>query len=156
MRDVYGTLASAHPSFSNVASSEQTHMDAVATLLTRYALEDPALGKAAGELTDATLQKLHDDLVAAGARSQIAALQVGVEIEELDIVDIQRGEAKVTHADIVTTMDSLTRGSRNHLRTFYSNLEAVGGTYTPRHLDQASFDAIVTSARETGGPGGPP
>ncbi|HSO35204.1 MAG TPA: DUF2202 domain-containing protein [Labilithrix sp.] len=151
-RDVYGALGAAHPSFSNVASSEQTHMDAVATLLTRYALEDPVLGKATGEFTDATLQKLHVDLVAAGARSQIAALQVGVEIEELDIVDIQRGEAKVTHADIVTTMDNLTRGSRNHLRTFYSNLEAVGGTYTPKHLDQASFDAIVTSARETGGP----
>lgn len=155
-RDVYVAIGSAHPSFSNVASSEQTHMDAVATLLTRYAVDDPTLGKSAGEFTDATLQKLHGDLVAAGTRSQIAALQVGVEIEELDIVDIERARAQVTHADILTTMDNLTRGSRNHLRTFYSNLQAVGGSYTPKHLDQASFDAIATSARETGGRGGRP
>ena len=154
-RDVYGALGTAHPSFSNVASSEQTHMDAVATLLTRYAVDDPALGKSAGAFTDATLQKLYTDLVAAGTRSQIEALRVGVEIEELDIVDIERGRAKTTRADIVTTMDNLTRGSRNHLRTFYSNLQVVGGSYTPKHLDQASFDAIVTSARETGGAGGP-
>jgi hypothetical protein len=155
-RDVYGVLGTAHPSFANVASSEQTHMDAVATLLTRYAVDDPTLGKSAGEFTDATLRKLHGDLVAAGTRSQIAALQVGVEIEELDIVDLERARAQVTHADILTTMDNLTRGSRNHLRTFYSNLLAVGGSYTPKHLDQASFDAIATSARETGGPGGRP
>jgi hypothetical protein len=155
-RDVYGALGSAHPSFANIASSEQTHMDAVATLLTRYAVDDPTLGKPAGELTDPTLQKLYVDLTSAGAVSQIAALQVGVEIEELDIVDIERGNAKVTHADIVTTMDNLTRGSRNHLRTFYANLQALGGSYTPKHLDQASFDAIVTSAKETGGGGGGP
>lgn len=155
-RDVYRAIGAAHPSFANVASSEQTHMDAVATLLTRYAMDDPALGRSAGEFSDATLQELYVGLVAAGSRSQVVALQVGVEIEELDIVDIERGSSKVTHADILTTMENLTRGSRNHLRTFHSNLQALGGSYTPKHLDQASFDAIVTSARETGGPGGPP
>ena len=155
-RDVYNAIGAAHPSFSNVASSEQTHMDAVATLLTRYAIDDPAFGKSPGAFTDATLQKLYGDLVTAGTRSQLEALKVGVEIEELDIADIERGRKNVTHADIVTTMDNLTRGSRNHLRTFYSNLQAVGGTYAPKHLEQASFDAIVTSARETGGAGGPP
>lgn len=151
-RDVYVAIGAAHPSFANVSSSEQTHMDAVATLLTRYELGDPALGKAAGEFTDATLQKLHGELVSAGLASQIAALQVGVEIEELDIADIERGKAKTTHSDIVTTMDNLTRGSRNHLRAFYGSLVAAGGTYTPKHLDAAAFDAIVTSAKETGGP----
>jgi hypothetical protein len=151
-RDVYVAIGAAHPSFSNISSSEQTHMDAVATLLTRYELDDPALGKAAGEFTDATLQTLHGDLVAAGLVSQLAALQVGVEIEELDIVDIERGKAKTTHSDIVTTMDNLTRGSRNHLRTFYGDLRAAGGSYAPKHLDAAAFDAIVTSAKETGGP----
>jgi len=36
-REVYGAIGAAHPSFASVASSEQTHMDATATLLTRYA-----------------------------------------------------------------------------------------------------------------------
>jgi hypothetical protein len=151
-RDVYGVLAPWHNAFTNIASSEQTHMDAVATLLTRYSLEDPALGEASGAFKDATIQALYDDLVAAGTASQLAALQVGVEIEELDIVDIERGAAAATHTDIVATMDNLTRGSRNHLRSFYSSLVALGGHYTPKHLDQASFDAIVSSPRETGGP----
>lgn len=151
-RDVYRAIGAAHPSFANVTSSEQNHMDAVATLLTRYGVADPALGKDAGDFTDGTIQKLYADLVTAGSASPVAALAVGVEIEELDIADLERGKAQVTHGDIVTTMNNLTRGSRNHLRTFYSHLRGLGGSYTPKHLDRASFDAIVESAMETGGP----
>lgn len=149
-RDVYDAVGGGQPIFQNISASEQTHMDAVATLVARYALEDPAKGKPAGEFTDATLQKLYTDLTAAGRASQLAALSVGVEIEELDIADIERGRQGVTHADILTTMDNLTRGSRNHLRSFYAQLRGAGGAYTPKHLDKAAFDAIVTSAKETG------
>ena len=149
-RDVYTALQAQDPSFSNIRASEQTHMDAIGTLLTRYAISDPAAGKAAGEFTNPTLQALHDALVAQGLPSRVAALSVGVEIEELDIHDIETANEAVSHDDILNTYDNLTRGSRNHLRAFYSKLLAAGGTYTPRHLDAATFQAIVTSATERG------
>ena len=54
------------------------------------------------------------------------------------------------NASVLTTYDNLTRGSRNHLRTFHAKLVATGATYTPKHLDAAAFRAIVESPAERG------
>lgn len=151
-RDVYDRLGDMDPVFANIESSEQTHMDAVLTLLGRYDLPDPAAGKAAGAFTNQTLQKLHDQLVADGSSSTLAALQVGVTIEELDIRDIEVAKLATSRTDILTTYDDLTRGSRNHLRSFYGKLKGLGGSYVPKYLDAATFQAIVDSPMETGGP----
>ena len=152
-RDVYIALESNDATFSNIKNSEQTHMDAILTLLSRYGVPDPAAEKANGVFQNATLQKLHDELVAQGASSPLAALKVGVAIEELDIRDIEAAKASVSHGDITTTYDNLTRGSRNHLRSFYGKVKALGGAYTPQYLDAGTFQAIVDSPMETGGQG---
>lgn len=149
-RDVYTKLQASDHVFANIAASEQMHMDAVATLLTRYALPDPAEGKAAGAFEDATLQALYDRLIEDGSASQTAAIQAGIEIEELDIRDITEASADVTHADIQRVYDQLTRGSRNHLRAFYSRLTALGGNYTPKYLEPAVFEEIATGSIERG------
>lgn len=151
-RDVYGALTPQDPIFTNIQRSEQTHMDAILTLLDRYEVGDPAAAKPVGAFTNPTLQKLHDDLVLQGNASRTAALTVGVEIEELDIHDINAMRATTDHSDMLNTFDNLTRGSRNHLRSFYGQLRALGGAYTPKHLDAAAFEAIVSSPMETGGP----
>jgi len=151
-RDVYQTLERSSPVFSNIKESEQTHMDAVATLLDRYALEDPTSGQTPGKFQDAALQQLYEDLVREGAASPLAALQVGAAIEELDIRDIETAKANVTHNDIANAFDNLTRGSRNHLRTFYGKVGELGGTYAPRYLDAQTFQSIVSSPMETGNP----
>ena len=51
-RDVYLTLHEKWemPIFQNISSSEQTHTDAVKTLIDRYELDDPAAGKRYGRL----------------------------------------------------------------------------------------------------------
>ena len=149
-RDVYDALDRHDPSFVNVGASEQTHMDAIKTLLDRYDVADPAAGRAVGEFSSPKLKGLHDALVAGGSPSREAALAVGVEIEELDIADIEAARRVVTHDDVLTTYDNLTRGSRNHLRTFHGKLVAAGATYTPKHLDAATFRAIVESPAERG------
>lgn len=149
-RDVYAALASHDGAFINIGQSEQSHMDAVGVLLERYGVTDPAAGKAQGQFTNTTLQALHDQLVAGGTPSRVAALAVGVEIEELDIRDIEVLKPSTTHQDIIATYDNLTRGSRNHLRSFHGKLVAAGGTYTPKYLDEATFEAIAESEMERG------
>lgn len=149
-RDVYDALDARDATFVNIKQSEQTHMDAIGVLLTRYGLADPAAGKGVGEFTNPQLRALHDALVAQGAPSLLAALAVGVEIEELDIHDIETARLTVAHADVLATYDNLTRGSRNHLRTFYGKLVASGGSYSPKHLDESTFQAIVGSPMERG------
>lgn len=149
-RDVYLMFESKDPVFSNIRASEQTHMDAVGTLLNRYELADPTAGKSAGQFQNTAIQKLYDDLVREGSVSSLSAAQVGVAIEELDIRDIQAARASVAHNDIANTFDNLTRGSRNHLRSFYGKVQELGGTYVPRYLDPKTFQTIVSSPKETG------
>ena len=52
-RDVYLELNDLWglPIFQNIANSEQTHMNAVKTLLDRYGLQDPAAGRGVGEFS---------------------------------------------------------------------------------------------------------
>lgn len=152
--DVYAKSALAWPLvpiFANIASSESTHTAAVKSLLDRYGLPDPLAGLAQGVFATPAFQTLYDDLVTASATSLIAALQVGVRIEELDIRDIEAQKTSVDNADILLVYDNLLRGSRNHLRAFVKVLTQQGGTYTPQYITQAAFDAIVSSPVETGG-----
>ena len=137
--------------FSNIAASEQTHTDAVKALIDKYNLIDPAAGNPPGVFTDPKFQLLYDQLVAFGTQSRINALTVGVQIEELDIKDIAGWLAVVERDDIITVYTSLLCGSRNHLRSYYPELIASGGSYVPVHITQAEFDAIVSSPMETCG-----
>ena len=129
-RDVYVYLGGLHdlPIFTNIASSEQRHMDAVLTLLVRYGLEDPAAGNEPGEFTDPGLQALYDQLIVQGSGSLDAALRVGVLIEETDIADLEDCLLDVIHNDIQRVYENLLRGSQNHLAAFQSHLD---GSNTP-------------------------
>jgi hypothetical protein len=122
-RDAYATLAKSYPSnpiFSRISEAEQTHMDAVGRLLTRYGIADPAAGKAPGVFEDAELQKLYNTLVAQGRMSPAAALEVGVTVERADIADLQRYLGEIDNADIERVFTNLLRGSQNHLQAFSS------------------------------------
>jgi hypothetical protein len=150
--DVYAVSTTLwdNPIFVNIAEAEATHSAAVKTLLDRYLLPDPLAGLPNGTFKTARFQALYDALVATSSISLIEALKVGVQIEELDMVDITEQAASVDNADILMVYDHLLRGSRNHLRAFMKVLIKEGGTYVPQYLTQAEFDAIVNSPVETG------
>ncbi len=149
-RDVYAALSPASPVFANIQASEQRHMDAVASLLATYGVPDPAADQPPGVFTDPALQDLYDALVAKGAASTADALAVGVLIEEYDIADLEARLANSSRPDVTAILTQLVRGSRNHLRAFYGQLTAAGGTYTPAYLPPDRFLAIATSPRERG------
>lgn len=136
------------PVFDNIANAEATHTDSVKVLLERYGLDDPAAGRAAGSFQSAELQALYDSLVAQGTRSLVDALTVGATIEDLDIADL-RDRATAT-SDIALVYANLEKGSRNHLRAFTAQLTGQGVTYTPAHISQADYDAIVATGTERG------
>jgi hypothetical protein len=151
-RDVYITLYNKWGVniFTNISSSEQTHMDAILMLLNKYKLKDPVGSNAVGVFTNTTLQTLYNQLVAQGNTSVLEAYKVGATIEDLDIFDLKTALISIDNQDIRLVYDMLTKGSRNHMRSFYKNVLNVGGTYTPQFITQAEFDAIINSAMETG------
>jgi hypothetical protein len=151
-RDVYLTLYDTWgvATFRNIAKSEQKHMDAILTLIDRYGLEDPTLGREAGEFADEELQALYDQLVAQGSESVEDALLAGAAIEEIDIIDLQDYVAQTDNADLQRVYQSLLRGSENHLRAFVSALEAQGGSYQPEFLSEEAYDGILSSSADGG------
>ena len=106
--------------FSNIAESEQQHMDKVLYLLGKYELQDPALGP--GYFTDEVLQDLYEELMAKGVLSLIDALEVGVTIEVTDIEDIENYLELTDNNDIIQIFTNLLNGSENHLEAYNSHL----------------------------------
>jgi hypothetical protein len=150
-RDVYLTLYEKWglPVFQNITKSEQTHMDAVKTLLDQYDIEDPAAGADVGVFANSDLQELYDQLIEQGSHSLAHALRVGATIEEIDILDLEKRVAQTDKADIRRVYENLMKGSRNHLRAFTFNLERrAGETYQPQYLSQTEYESIVTTSEK--------
>lgn len=136
--------------FTNISNSEQTHMNAILMLLNKYSITDPVGYNAAGVFNSPTLQDLYTQLVTRGSISVLDAYKVGATIEDLDIFDLKNALTATDNQDIKLVYDMLTKGSRNHMRSFYKNILNVSGTYVPQYITQAEFDAIINSPMETG------
>jgi len=135
--------------FSNIASAEQTHMDALLTLLKKYDLPDPAANTKIGEFTNAELQALYNTLIAKGGLSSLDALKVGGIIEEKDMRDIKAAIERSQKDDIDATYENLLCGSRNHLRSFAQNIVAVTSmSYVAQIISQAEVDQILQTPME--------
>ena len=151
-RDVYISLYEVWgtPIFKNISDSEQQHTDTVAKLLAKYGIDDPVKDNTVGVYTDPAFTELFHALVNYGSESFENALKVGTEIEELDIADLNEQLHVINKDDIIDAYNNLLKGSRNHLRSFYSLVLDAGFEYTPSHITQEEFDAIVNSDYETG------
>ena len=119
-RDVYLYLAENVTSskFANIAKSEQTHMDQIAVLLKKYNYFNPTLTRAEGVFRDKTLQGLYNQLIELGSADVLAAMQVGRDIENLDIKDLQEMLKATMPADMKLALNNLLKGSQNHLAAF--------------------------------------
>jgi hypothetical protein len=151
-RDVYRVMFQVwgNPIFSNIAASEQAHMDAMANLLENNGIEDPVDSNKVGEFTDQSLAEMFDELTERGEISLEEALHVGALIEEVDILDIRHAIDETDERDFVEVYESLLKGSRNHLRAFVSQLENLGVVYEPQLLTPEELSNIVDSPMERG------
>jgi hypothetical protein len=119
-RDVYATLytKTGLNQFKNINKAEQTHMDLMRGLLKTYGIKDPTIGKAVGKFNNASLAALYKKLIADGSVSLVAALNVGIAVEEKDIADIKMILKTKLPDDVKYVLDRLIAGSYNHLAAF--------------------------------------
>lgn len=136
--------------FNNIASSEQTHTDAVLKLLVKYDIDDPTSGKNIGVFNDTSLQRMYNQLLINGNYSLLSALTVGATIEDLDIYDLEKLILKADNQDIAFVYNNLLKASRNHMRAFYSQIVNNGGTYRAKYISQQQLEDIVNSPKEVG------
>ena len=158
-RDTYLTLYEKwnYSVFTNIAESEQSHMDAMLKLLKKYKLPDPVGSNGIGVFSDQTLQSLYNTLIAKGQVSGLEALKVGGLIEEKDMIDIKAAIERSQQDAIDSVYESLICGSRNHLRSFALNIQALTSKpYVAQLLDPAEVSQIINSPMERCGKKGRP
>ena len=140
---------------SNIAKSEQTHMDSMKDVLSCYGLPDPVDAAAThGVFINPELAGLYIQLMTQGKTSQLDALKVGALIEEVDIEDLQTSIELSQQAYTDQVYEALMCGSRNHLRSFAGEIIKTTGTYKAQVIPQATVDAILSTPNETCGGAG--
>ncbi|NUU98572.1 hypothetical protein XO12_00030 [Marinitoga sp. 1154] len=147
-RDVYLTLYDTWglQTFYNIAQAEQTHMNAVKTILDKYEIEDPITDYTVGVFKNAELQKLYYDLVEEGKKSAIEALKVGATIEDLDIYDLEKLLNETDNQDITLVYNNLKQGSENHMRAFVGTLERYNSTYSAQYISSEELNEILNKS----------
>jgi hypothetical protein len=128
--------------FLDLARSEQSHMDQAKMLADKYGVALP-VGEEAGAFRNQTLIDLYNDLLDEGMRSREDALKVAAAFEEISIVDLEKELEVSTNEDVRVVFEGLLAGSRKHLRSYVTDLEDMGITYTPRYMDPEEFDEVV-------------
>ncbi len=131
--------------FNSISNSEQTHMTSVLGLLNKYGISDPA-SPVNGVFVNQDLQRLYTSLTAQAAISSVEALKVGATIEDLDINDIDHFTANTSKSDLLNVYNNLDCGSKNHIRSYTSQLVLNGVVYVPQFVSIADYNAILSSA----------
>lgn len=125
-RDLYAKLGAEYdlPIFDNISQSEEQHMAALEALFEKYDLEKPSAEP--GEYENSELAAAYDDFVEEGLESEEAALELGKELEEKDIEDLEEAMEGAT-PDFEAVYANLKRGSENHLTAFERQLSGTRG-----------------------------
>ena len=132
--------------FANIKNSEQSHMDAVESLLVQYGIEYEILP--AGQFANKALQDFYDQFISDGSKSVANAFQIGATIEDLDIVDLQEYIDATSNTSLIAVFENLKCGSTNHLRAFLKGIENLGDTYTPQFLSVDAYNSIINSTNQ--------
>jgi hypothetical protein len=128
--------------FTNLAGSEQNHMDQAKALLDKYGLETP-VDDEPGLFANQTLKGLYDDLLAQGMQSPQRALAAAAAFEEISIRDLEREVSATNADDIRIVYEGLLAGSRKHLRSYVNALQDMGVQYSPQYLGREEFEETI-------------
>lgn len=126
-RDIYVKMYSFYGAyvFDNISESEQRHMNSVAKLISKYEIDDTVVNIGPGIFSNEVIQDEYDRLLEKGLLNLTSALEVGVEIELMDIGDIERMQTQTEKADIKRVLSNLLDGSYNHLDAFNTQLGLI-------------------------------
>lgn len=130
--------------FNSISQSEQTHMNSVLSLLNKYRIPDPSSVQM-GIFVNQDLQVLYNNLISQSNISLIEALKVGATIEDLDINDIDDFIINTSKSDLLTVYNNLTCGSKNHIRSFTTELSNNEVSYEPQFISLEEYNSIINT-----------
>lgn len=131
--------------FDNISQSEQKHMNSVLNLMNKYGIPDSTSSEI-GVFNNPDLQSLYTSLTTQSNISLLEALKVGATIEDLDINDIDDFIGNTTKSDLLNVYNNLTCGSKNHIRSYTSQLSSNNVTYEPQFISNEYYTAILSES----------
>ena len=145
-RDLYMSLYDKNnlSIFMNLVRSEQSHMDQAKAIIDKYGLTIPGNDER-GMFQNQTLQKIHDDLLSEGLKSDQDALEASATFEEISIMDLEKEISATKTEDIRIVYQGLLAGSRKHLRSYVSDLQGRGIQYSPKYLSKSEFEETISA-----------
>lgn len=126
---LYTKLGEAHPRmrpFQNIPHAEKRHFNALVEY-TKANYPSSTDGKLDGDFHFESTQTLYNKWLAEGKASPQAAAQVGVQLEQLDIADIDEFLTTKPEPTLAQILKNLRRGSENHLAAFERQLSGSKG-----------------------------
>jgi hypothetical protein len=130
--------------FNSISQSEQKHMDNVLSILNQYSIPDPSSTQI-GVFNNAALQSLYNQLKSQVDISASESLKVGATIEELDINDIDNFIANTSNSQLLNMYEKLNCGSKNHIRSFTSQIISSGNVFVPQYITVQEYNTILNS-----------
>jgi len=137
-RDLYWDLAKHWGSLVLVrlGAAEQAHLNALDTLLDHYDLSDPVAGPAVGESGDPKFHALHAQIVEVGHRSEMAASQAGLLVEEMSLSDLAAARARTRRPEIAAALERFV------LLELYTD-GADGDSQRNQRLQESRFGTVA-------------
>ncbi len=113
-RDVYHAFYTywRQASWLEAMQRRQARMNRIASLLQQYELPDPLPDTRPGSFPSPELAELYTQLVKRGAQSYIDAVDVCIQIEQLDIADLQAAILESRHETLDQSYQVLLESSR--------------------------------------------
>jgi hypothetical protein len=131
--------------FNTISQSEQKHMNSVLNLMNKYGIPDSA-STVVGVFNNPDLQVLYTSLIQQSEISYIEALKIGATIEDLDINDINYFIGNTTKSDLLNVYNNLTCGSKNHIRSYTSQLSENNVNYVPQFISVNYYNQILSES----------
>lgn len=105
--------------FDRISDSELRHMNSLIRLAEAADIDLSEVSSEAGVFSNPLIQELYDTLLAQGSASLADAIDVGILVEETDIMDLQQHDANVASVELLGLVyDHLATGSEHHLAAF--------------------------------------
>lgn len=150
-RDLNVAFSALYPTavqFVKISTAEATHIATLEKLFDYYEIEYPALSPN-GVFTDEYRQNRYNELLAKGNTLENAYKAIAY-LEEENIISYNTVLGNISNPNIEIIVSNLLRSSSNHLRAIISQIIALGETYTPTLLDDATYQEIISSKPEQG------
>ena len=135
------------PIFQEIANKKTRHLTEVRAVMEDLDVEDPTEGIGVGVFNNTEIQTLYNQMRSRIEEGQNNAFIAALTVEESIIHFSGISLSETSNNTLIELYEAIICGSKNHFRTFYSEL-TTSKSYVSQYFTQEEFSDIVNSGQE--------